>query len=141
MDRRYTNQLLGHGLHIISITGAMLADHSVVGSHAKRIQLTFNDFCNGCRSTEEEVTVIHFLCTCPFLARYRLFGSPFLVSLTELSSIVVKDTVSFTKVSGWFSLVGKRFPPWFRGTWSVQRLCSSVASQGDAMSAHVNFWY
>ena len=34
---------------------------------------------------------------------YRLFGSPFVVSLTELLSIDIKDIVSFIKLSGWFS--------------------------------------
>lgn len=107
MDRRRTNQLLGLGRGIISITVAMLTGHCVMGRHAERMRLPFNDFCRGCRSAEEEETVIHFLCQCPSLARcrYRLFGSPFLVSLTELSSIDVKDIASFIKLSGWFSSV------------------------------------
>ena len=47
----------------------------------------------------------HFLCQWPSLAtcRYRLFGSTFLVNLTELSSIDIKDIASFIKFSGRFS--------------------------------------
>ena len=57
---------------------------------------------------EEEETVLHILCQGPSLARckYRLFGSPFLVSLTELSSIDIKGIASYIKHSGWFSRVG-----------------------------------
>ena len=64
-------------------TVAMLTGHCIMGRHAERMSLPFNDFCRGCRSIEEEETVFHFLCQCPSLARYRyrLFGSPFLVSL------------------------------------------------------------
>ena len=59
----------------------------------------FSDFCWLQKS----------LCQWPFLARstYRLFGSSFLVSLTELSSIDVKCITSFIKLSGWFSSVVK----------------------------------
>ena len=28
--------------------------------HAERMRLPFNDFCHGCRSAEEEESVIHF---------------------------------------------------------------------------------
>ena len=47
-------------------------------------------------------------CQCLSLARcrYRLFGIPFLVSFTELSSIDIKDIASFIKLSGWFTSVG-----------------------------------
>ena len=56
--------------------------------------------CRGCRSAEEEETVIQFLCQCPYLARcrYRLFSSPTLISLTELSSIDIKDIALFIMV-------------------------------------------
>ena len=61
--------------------------------YAERMRLPFNDFCCGCRSTEEEETVIHSFCQYPSLARhgYRLFGSSFFGSLTELFSINIKD--------------------------------------------------
>ena len=86
--RRRTNQLLGLGSDVIWTTEAVFTGHYVVGRHAERMRLPFNNFCRGYRSAEEEETVIQFLCQCPSLAtcRYRLFGSPFLVSLTELSS-------------------------------------------------------
>ena len=41
-----------------------------------------------------------------WLCRFRLFGSPCLVSMSELSSIVIKDTASFIKLSGWFPAQG-----------------------------------
>ena len=105
MDRRRSNQLLELGLDIISTTVAMLTGNCVMRRHTKRMKLPFNDFC---RSAEKEETVIHFLCQCPYFARcrYRLFDSSFIVSLTELGSIDIKDRVSFIKLSGWFSRVG-----------------------------------
>ena len=76
--------------------------------------------------------------------RYRLYGSPFLVSLTELSSIDIKDIVPYIKLTDWFSNVEKcgaltnHFPD-FGGTWSVEGLRSPVAPQWAAMCAHVSF--
>ena len=81
MDRRGNNQLLRLRRDIITITVAVLTSHCVMGRHAERMRLPFNDFCRGCRSAEEEETVILFLCQCPSLTRcrYRLSGSAFLV--------------------------------------------------------------
>ena len=84
----------------------MLTGHCVMLRHLESMQLPLNDYCRVCKSAEEEETVIHVLCQCPFLSRciyHRLFGSPFLVSLTELSSIDVKDIGSFIKLSSLFS--------------------------------------
>ena len=69
------------------------------------MRLPFNYLYHGCIYTEQEETIIHFLCKCPSLVRctYRLFGSPTLVSLTELSSIDVRYIALFKKLSGWFS--------------------------------------
>ena len=108
MDKRRTNQLLGLRRNVISATVALLTGHCVMGRHAERMGLTFNDFYSGFRSLEEEETVVHFLCQCPFLARhkYRLFGSSFLISLTELSPIDINDIPSYIEISGWFSNVG-----------------------------------
>ena len=66
------------------------------------MRLPFNDFCYGCRSTEEEETLVRFLCQCPSLARhrYRLFGTSLLVSLKELSSIDIKDIVLYIELFG-----------------------------------------
>ena len=54
-----------------------------------------------------------------------MFDYPFLVSLTELSSIDIKYThiASFIKLSGWFSSVVFNFLQETGGTWSVQLLC------------------
>ena len=57
MDRRRTNRLLGLGRDVISTTVAVLTGHCRMGRHAERMRLPFNDFCRGCRSTEEEKTV------------------------------------------------------------------------------------
>ena len=85
----------------MSITVAVPIAHCVIGARAERKRLLFNDFCYGCRSTEEKETAIHFLYQCPFIAwyRHRLFGSPTHVSLTELSSLDVKNIASFVKLS------------------------------------------
>ena len=47
-------------------------------------------------------SVIHFFCQSPSLTtrRNRLFSTPYLASLTELSSFDIKDTTSFIKLSG-----------------------------------------
>ena len=78
-----------------------------MGRHAEGIGFSFYNFCRGCRSAEEENFLFHFVCQCPFLARcrYKLFGSPFLASLTEPLSINMKAIASFIKLSGWFSSV------------------------------------
>ena len=67
------------------------------------MRLAFNDFYRDCRSAD----FVHFLCQClfPVRCRYRLFGSPFLVNLTKLSSIDIQNTSSFLKLSGWFCCV------------------------------------
>ena len=83
----------------------LLRGHSVMGTNAERMRLPFNDFCQGCRSAEEEDIFVHFLCQCPSLSscRYRLFDSSFLVSLMELSFIDINEIVTFIKLSSWFS--------------------------------------
>ena len=99
MDRKCTHQLLELNRDIIPTTVAMLTGHCVMVRNAEIMQLPFNDFWRGCRSAKKGLlllTVIHFFCHCPTLARCRnrLLGFPFLVSLTELSSADMK---------GWFS--------------------------------------
>ena len=120
------------------------------------MRLLFNDFCRGYNSTKKEETVVHFLCHCPSFARHRcrLFGSSFFVSLTELSSIDIKDIAGYIGISGWFFWVFQRvivlycavlalinLPLFsdFGGNWSVQGLRSLVASQRAAMCAQVIF--
>ena len=87
---------------------AMLTGHCVMGSYAESIQLPFNDFCQEYRSAEEEETILQFHWQCPSLGwcKYRLFGSPFLVSLVELSSFNIKYIASFIKLSGLLSSLG-----------------------------------
>ena len=99
--------MLDLGRDITSITEAVLTGHCVMGKHAEKMALPFNDFYRGCRSAEEEKVVMHFLHQCPSLTRcrYRLFVSSFLRSLTELSSNDIKDIASYMKLSG-FSSVG-----------------------------------
>ena len=89
--------------------------------HSESMQLPFNDFCCGCRSAEEEIVIV-FLCQWTSLSRcrYRLFGSPTLFN----------DIVSFIKLSAWgIPWADQLLPPWFGGTWSVQRLRSLMVSQ------------
>ena len=100
MDRRRINQLLGLGRDVISTTVAVLTGHCIIERHAKRKRLAFNNFCRGSKFAEVEETVMHFLFQFPSLSRrrYSLFGSPFIVSLTELSSIDIKGIASYITV-------------------------------------------
>ena len=84
---------------------AMLTGHCVMARHTKELGSHLRTSAGDANSQ----TVVHFLCQCPPLAscRYRLFGSPFPVSLTKLSSIDIKDIASLIKLSGWFSGEGK----------------------------------
>ena len=66
-----TNQSLGLGRDVISTTVAMLTGHCVVGRHAERMRLSFNDFCCRCRSAQKEETVIHFF----FVSARLLLGA------------------------------------------------------------------
>ena len=59
MDKKRTNQLLGLSREVISTTVAVLTGHCVMGRQAEKMRLPFNDFCCGCRSTEEEETIVH----------------------------------------------------------------------------------
>ena len=132
MDRRHTNQLFGLGRDVISITMAVFTGHWVMGKLTERTRLPINDFCRRCRSAKEEETVIHFLC----LLLCKLFGSPFLISLTDLSSIDVKDIPSFIKHSDscfWCDASIAKFFTFhdFGETWLVQ--------WRDAIRAQVNF--
>ena len=107
MDGRRSNQLLRLDYNIISMAVALLTGHCVMGRHAERMQFPLNDFRRGSRSAEEKETVIEFICQCPSLARciYRLFGSPILISLTEVLPIDVKDIDSLIKLSSWISSI------------------------------------
>ena len=121
MVRRRANQLRGLDRNIISITVGMSTGHCVMGRYAKRMKFTFNEFCSGYRPFEEEKTIIYFLCQRPFVARcrYRLFGSPILVSITELSSIDVKNIASSFRVG---------FPAWGSSALNVQTLRWPISS-------------
>ena len=74
------------------------------------MRLLFNDFYGGSRCAEEETSVIYFICQWPSLARcrYRIFGSPFLVSLTELPAIDIKDIASYIDDKADFPAWGSR---------------------------------
>ena len=100
MDRRRTNQSLAAGRNLISTTVALLTGHCVLARRVERMRLPFNDFCRECKCTEEEETVIYFLCECLSLARcrYSLFVSLTLVSMMQLLSIDFKVTASFIKL-------------------------------------------
>ena len=74
MDRRHTNQLLNFGTDVISTTVAMLTGYCVMGRHAERMMLPFDDFCSECRAVKKEEIVAHFLCQCSSLARCADIG-------------------------------------------------------------------
>ena len=48
------------GRDVISTTVAMLTGHCVMGRHAERMRLPFNDIHRGFRFAEEDETVIYF---------------------------------------------------------------------------------
>ena len=115
-----------------------------MGRHAERTRLPFNDFCRGCWSAEEEETVIQFLCQCPSLikCKFRLFCSPFLVSLTKLSSIDIKTLTSFRKLSCfWLAalvLINFSFFVCFEKLGQY-RAVPQLWNQRSAIRAQVNF--
>ena len=84
MDRRRTNQLLELGRNIISTTVALFTGHCVIDIHAERMQLPFNDFCHGCRSAEDSLSL-----SVPVSSSFR-------VRLTVLSFIDIKEISSFS---------------------------------------------
>ena len=92
------------------------------GSQWPSLQVTvlWVDTRKECGYAEEKESVIHFLSQCPFLARCR-YGSPTLVSLTELSSIDVKDIASFMKLSD-RSSADQLLRPLLGAPWSAQKL-------------------
>ena len=49
----------------------MLTGHYFMGRHAERMELPSNGFCRGCKPTEEEKTLAHFLFQCPSPTRCR----------------------------------------------------------------------
>ena len=87
MDKRRSNQLLGFGVCAYWLL--------CCGKVAYRMQLLFNDFCHGCRFSEEEETVVSYFCQCPSLTRcrFRLFDSLIYISLMMISFINVQPRV------------------------------------------------
>lgn len=91
IDKRRANQLLQFDRNVISTTVALFTGHWVMGRHAGKLQLPSNGFCQGCGSVKDLETVIHVLCQWPSLpsCRFMFFDSLFLVSITEISAIVI----------------------------------------------------
>ena len=121
---------------------AGLIAHCVMERHAERRKHPFNNIYRGCRFTEEEETVIHFLCQRPSLARqrYTVFGASFLARLTELSSSDIKDLVSYIQHSGWFSRNGGIVLWCAALALTNQPLYSELAELGQYRPIHVHPW-
>ena len=75
IDKRRTNQILGLICDLKSTTVAVLTGYCIMGRHAEKIRLPFNDFCHGCRYAEEKETFNHFVCyfTPNFLSAWRSY--------------------------------------------------------------------
>ena len=103
-DGSRTNLILGLPSHRLRIFISVVTGHWIVGAHARRLGLPFNDFCRSCNDEEEEETVEHFLCYCPTLSGIRTakLGSPFMHVLSDLSAIDIRKINSFIHASGWF---------------------------------------
>ena len=122
--------LLGLGRNVFSIIVAMITGHCVI----TQLPLT--------TSVDEEGTIIHFLCQCSSLARFRfrLIGSTILISLMELSPIDSKDINSFLNFKAFFQR-GVAVLLMCSSCVTVQRLRPPVASQRTAMRAQVIVLY
>ena len=131
----------------------MITAHCVMVIHAESIRLPFNDFCRGCRSTEEKDTVIYFLCQCPSFASYRHRLFRFISFQPNGAIIYLCQGYSFVYWTFWLVLQREVIVLWcaalvltnlplftdFGRNWSVQRLCSHVVSQRAAICPQVSF--
>ena len=107
LSARRSRTLIKLNVNSIYQTVSILTGHCLFGRHAARLGVPHNDYCRSCGCAEEEETVLHLMCQCPALARSRslLLGSPFLSSLSELSSIDLLNIARFIKKSKWLSSV------------------------------------
>ncbi|XP_041449660.1 LOW QUALITY PROTEIN: uncharacterized protein LOC121404391, partial [Drosophila obscura] len=80
-----------------------LTGHWLIGTHASRLGAPYNDFCRSCRDEDEEETVEHLFCSCPALSRRRLqyLGAPFLINISDMSTISPRRIAGFIRASGW----------------------------------------
>ena len=104
IDPKRSTQLISANRKSISTVSNVLTGHCILGRHAARLGLPYNDYCRSCDSEEEEETVSHLLCHCPALSRRRFkhFGAHFLDDLTELSTVNIRDIARFISESNWF---------------------------------------
>ncbi|XP_043063176.1 uncharacterized protein LOC122319640 [Drosophila yakuba] len=59
----------------------------LIGTHARRLNAPYNNFCRSCRDEVMEETVEHLVCHCPALQAKRLaqLESRFLIDTSDLS--------------------------------------------------------
>ena len=103
-DLKRSSYLLSLNRKNLSTLVAVLTGHCLIGEHAKRLGIAYNDFCRSCRDEEEIESVEHLLCHCSAHSRRRLsvLGSAFLGSLTDLASTNIRCILDFINQTGWF---------------------------------------
>jgi ribonuclease HI len=106
LDWSRTKTLISLERRSLSNIVGILTGHCILGEHARRMGLQYNDFCRSCGEVEEEESVPHFLCFCPALSHSRnlFLGSHLMGSLSELGNSNVKDVLRFVRSSKWFQV-------------------------------------
>jgi len=104
LDLIRSNTLISLRRKVLRTVVGILTGHCLFGEHAKRLGLEVNDFCRSCMDEEEEETLVHFLCSCPALARrrHKHLGKYFMDNLSDLENCNVRDISRYISSSKWF---------------------------------------
>ncbi|OFC59623.1 hypothetical protein BBW68_14995 [Candidatus Erwinia dacicola] len=99
-----TNRLLKFKRNDIRTLIGVLTGHCLIGRHASRLGVPYNDYCRSCQEVEEEETVKHLLCECTALYRKRIatIGRGFLDDVSEVAQIKLFVLMKFIRSTGWF---------------------------------------
>lgn len=72
--------------------------HCLLGKHAKRIGIAESDLCRICQDLGSEEDIIHLICKCPALDRFRLYSvGAFCMLEEDLGRISIKHIKDFIK--------------------------------------------
>jgi ribonuclease HI len=105
LDLSRTRALLSLSRKDVSVVVSVITGHCLIGEHARKLRLPYNDFCRSCQNEDELESTEHFLCNCPALSwsRLKFLGSAFLCDLSDLSDAGISQLNAFIKSSKWFS--------------------------------------
>ncbi|GBP12117.1 hypothetical protein EVAR_69564_1 [Eumeta japonica] len=80
----------------------VITEHCTFRNHARRLGLSYEDFCRSCHSEEGGETMLHLFNTCRVFEdhRVRLLQGGTCNDLSELSTISLGALVSFVSGSG-----------------------------------------